>query len=881
MLPAILLLALGVSEPQLDSAVTTRPTPASAVPAARARSNITIDGRLDEPAWSGTSPVTSLTQRVPQEGAPPTQRTEIRLLYDDDALYVGIRMYDTAPDSIKALLARRDRMVSADRFIVYLDSYHDRRSGFYFGINAGGTLYDGTLYNDEWSDSTWDGVWSARAVRDSLGWTAEFRIPYSQLRFERHDTYRWGVNFKREIARRKEEDYLVFRPTNGSGFVSRFVDLIGLERVSPPPRLEVMPYVTAKAEFLDHAPGDPFHTGASANPGAGVDAKLGIGSNLTMDATINPDFGQVEVDPAVVNLTDIETFYPEQRPFFIEGANIYNFGFGGANDFWGFNWGGPEFLYTRRIGRAPQGRLPDAEFSNEPAGTHILGAAKLTGKAGSWSLGALNALTKREFADLATGDTRWRSEVEPPTWYGAYRLQKEMSGGRSGIGLIGTGVARWFDEDSLPNQLAKNAFGLGIDGWFTLDRAATWVVSGWAGASRVAGTPTQIADLQRNSVHYFQRPDADYVQVDSTAGSLSGWVGRVSLNKQKGNWMLNTAVGAIDPGYEVNDLGFQIWADLINAHVMGGYRWTRPSRLFQTARLNLAAYRNWTFGGDLTAVGYFLTGVFDLRNFSHWEWYVEYDGSSQNARRTRGGPLSLNAPGVDWDMIFTSDGRRQWIFGIGLHGDHYSRERQQSWTVAPTVEWHPSTRFSLLLGPKFNQLKSIAQYVGTFDDPAAVQTFGQRYLFARLKQTELSASVRLNWIFTPRLSLEVYTQPLLSSGEFHEYKELAAPRTYDFLLTGPPMVAPDDPNSLRVTPATPGVPHLEFGNPNFSLASLRGNAVLRWEYRPGSTIYFVWTQNRSDTVTDPTFRVGDGVDRLINAPGNNVFLVKVSYWWRP
>jgi hypothetical protein len=232
-------------------------------------------------------------------------------------------------------------------------------------------------------------------------------------------------------------------------------------------------------------------------------------------------------------------------------------------------------------------------------------------------------------------------------------------------------------------------------------------------------------------------------------------------------------------------------------------------------------------------------------------------------------------------MIFTSDGRRQWIFGIGLHGEHYSRERQQSWTVAPTVEWHPNTRFSLLLGPKFNQLKSIAQYVGTFDDPAAVQTYGQRFLFAGLKQTELSASVRLNWIFTPRLSLEVYAQPLLSSGEFHEYKELAAPKTYDFLLTGPPTVAPDDPNRLRVTPATPGVSHLEFDNPNFSLASLRGNAVLRWEYRPGSTIYFVWTQDRSDTVTDPSFRVGDGLDRLFNAPGNNVFLVKVSYWWRP
>lgn len=881
MLPAILLLAFGVSAPQLDSAVQVRPPVPATVPAARASSGLTIDGRLHDSAWSGAQPAASLTQRVPQEGAAPSQRTEIRVLYDDDALYIGVRLYDSAPDSVRALLARRDRAVSADRFLVFLDPYHDGRSGFYFGVNAAGTQYDGTLYNDEWADSTWDGVWDGRAARDTLGWTAELRIPYSQLRFQRREAYRWGVNFKREVARRKEEDYLVFRPTNSSGFVSRFVDLVGLERVSPPARLEVMPYVTAKAEFLDHAAGDPFNRGARARPGAGVDAKLGIGSNLTLDATINPDFGQVEVDPAVVNLTDVETFFPEQRPFFIEGANIFSFGSGGANDFWSFNWGSTDFLYTRRIGRAPQGALPDADFSAAPAGTHILGAAKLSGKAGSWSVGALNALTKREYADLALGPARWRSEVEPLTWYGVYRVQKELSGGRAGIGLIGTGTVRSFDEDSLPNQLARSAFGAGLDGWLTLDPGGTWVLAGWAGASRIGGTPAQLVQLQRTSVHYFQRPDAHYLRVDSAATSLGGWAGRLSLNKQRGNWMLNAAVGAIDPGFEQNDLGFQIWADLVNAHVMAGYRWTRPGRVFQSARLNVATYRTWTFGGDLTGAGYFLTGIFDFRNFSHWDWYVEYDPRSLNPRRTRGGPLTVNPPGVDWDMTFTSNGRRRWIFGIGLHGDHFAQKRQQSWTVGPTVEWHPSSRASVQLGPKLERLKTTAQYVGTFEDPAAVQTFGRRYLFAELLETQLSASLRLNWILTPRLSLEVYAQPLLSAGAYRSYKELARARSYEFLPAGRPSVAPGDADRLAVAPATPGVTRLEFDNPNFSLASLRGNAVLRWEYRPGSTVFFVWTQNRSDTALEGSFRIGDGLERLFGAPGNNVFLVKLSYWWRP
>ena len=277
------------------------------------------------------------------------------MLFDDEAIYVGAHLYDRAPDSVAAVLARRDRAVSADRFVVFLDPYHDRRSGFFFGINAAGTLYDGTLYNDEWNDSTWDGVWEGRAARDSLGWTAEIRIPYSQLRFQRRDAYVWGVNFGREIARRNEQDYRVFRPTNGSGFVSRFVDLVGIERVAPRPRIEIMPYVTAKAQLLDHDPADPFSPGALARPGAGLDAKVGIGGNLTLDGTVNPDFGQVEVDPAVVNLTDVDLFSPRSARSY-RGREISLRP--GCERFLGFNWPGVDFSYPadrpRLQGPAPQ-----------------------------------------------------------------------------------------------------------------------------------------------------------------------------------------------------------------------------------------------------------------------------------------------------------------------------------------------------------------------------------------------------------------------------------------------------------------------------------------------------------------------------------------------
>ncbi|MGZ8398403.1 MAG: DUF5916 domain-containing protein [Gemmatimonadales bacterium] len=857
---------------------------ARAVQASRVGSNaIVLDGVLSEAGWSSASPVSDFTQREPDEGAAATERTEVRVLYDDDALYVGARMYDRSPDSVMAQLARRDRIVSADRFIVFLDSYYDRRTGFFFGINAAGTLYDGTLYNDDWDSDTWDGVWQGSVARDSLGWSAELRIPYSQLRFQQQKANRWGINFKREIARRNERSYLVCTPSNGSGFVSRFVDLVGLEEFTPPARLEVLPYAITRAEYLSHEATDPFNDGSQFDAGVGGDLKLGIGSNLTLDATVNPDFGQVEVDPAVVNLSDVETFFDERRPFFVEGANIFEFGYGGANDNWGFNWANPSFLYTRRIGRAPQAQLPEEyDYSSVPSGTSILGAAKLSGKIGSWSLGTLSALTSREQAQFALEPQHWQQEVEPLTYYGVYRAQKEMGGGRHGLGFIGTLTARSFDEPQLRDELSSSARTLGLDGWTTLDQNGMWVVSGWGGLSQVAGNVERMQGLQESSVHYFQRPDAAYLGVDSGSTSLSGYAGRISLNKQKGNWMFNSAVGVVDPGFEVNDLGFQFRGDQINSHVMFGHKWTRPSRLFRSWRLNLAGFRSYNYGGDVTWTGVFLTGLYELPNFSTGRWFGAYNPSTLSDRRTRGGPLMVNQPGVEWDFQLDSDPRKRWIYGFGLHGNHYREGWEQSWSARAALEWKPGARLSLRLEPQIERTGTSAQYVDTFDDASATNTFGHRYVFAELDQTTVSASVRLNWIFTPRLSLEVYAQPLLSSGSYTGFKELARGRSYDFNAYPDP--APTaDPDRIIVDPDGAGGPAAgqEIDDPNFSLVSLRGNAVLRWEYSAGSTLFLVWTQNRSDMETVGSFQTGQGVERLFGASADNIFLVKVSYWWNP
>jgi len=600
--------ALERKRPSGDGSVGAGPVIPKSVQAARTTEIIAVDGLLSESVWQHPG-VESFFQREPDEGKPATERTELWLAYDNEALYVAARMYDSAPDSIVARLVRRDGQTNTDDIAIFVDPYYDRRSGFYFGLNAAGTLYDGVLYNDDWDDNTWDGVWVGKVMIDDKGWTAEMRIPYSQLRFQAKDKQVGGVNFIREIARKNEKDYLVYTPRNESGFVSRFVDLVGIENINPPRRFEILPYFSTKAEYKRHAAGDPFNDGARYSPSVGADIKFGLGSNLTVDATVNPDFGQVEVDPAVVNLSDVETFFQEKRPFFIEGSTIFNFGRGGANNNWGFNWGNPDFFYSRRIGRTPQGTVPSADFADVPAGTHILGAAKLSGKLGdSWNIGGINAVTSRERPQLVTSGHRFDAEVEPLTYYGVFRSQKEFDGGRQGFGFMSTIAARKFSEDRLKDELNGNSFALGFDGWTFLDSSKVWVINGWTGMTHVRGSRTRMIDLQRSSRHYFQRPDAPHVGVDSTATHLQGYGGRFALNKQKGNFYLNAALGFIDPGFDVNDLGFVWRTDVINSHVVLGYRWSEPNTVTRRINLNVSTFRRYDFWKNLIWAGYGTNG---------------------------------------------------------------------------------------------------------------------------------------------------------------------------------------------------------------------------------------------------------------------------------
>lgn len=861
-----------------------RPT----VTAFRSPGGITVDGRLDEPGWNRPA-ISGFTQKNPVEGAPPSFPTDVWVLYDDEALYIGAKLHDPSPDSIVNRIGRRDADIRADWFYVGIDSYHDRRTGYFFGVYASGAVTDGTLYNDSWDDDTWDGIWEAAASIGGDGWTAEMKIPYSQLRFTRQESYVWGINFARQIERLNEENYFVMVPKKESGWVSRFADLTGIEKISPPARLEVLPYVVGGARSTSNfSPGDPFHDGSSGTGNAGADVKVGLGSNLTMNAAINPDFGQVEVDPAVVNLTQFETFYEEKRPFFVEGSNLFEFGYGGANNNWGFNSATPTFFYSRRIGRAPAGRVQHDGYVDFPDATTILGAAKLTGKIGdAWSLAALTALTERERAVVQGADgMRHRDVVEPLASYNLLRSQKEFDDGRHAIGFIGTAAVRRLGESYLPPQFNSSGLMAGFDGWTTLDSAGTYVVTGWTSFSRIDGSADRLVSVQRSPLHAFQRPGLGHLTLDSSRTSLSGYAGRIAINKQKGNFKLHSAFGWVSPGYDVNDMGFLFRTDNLNGHVVLGYRWYDPDGFFRSKGFNVATFRNYDFGGNKVDEGYFFFYNMEFMNYWGMSGNLVYNPATLDRFGTRGGPMMRNTNRYGAYIEAWTDSRNTISYYVGTNpGRSESGGYRLTLYAGATIK--PTSGIQVRISPEFTRDVTIAQWVANVPDPTAAATYGTRHVFGKIDQREISASVRLDWTFTPKLSLQVYLQPLVSVGAYSAFKELREPRSYTFNRygedNGSTISYDAEGGQYTVDPDGAGpAGSLSFSNPDFNFASLRGNAVVRWEFLPGSTAFFVWTHSNFDDSDPGTLDYGRDFGKLFsNGNHDDVFLVKVAYWLHP
>jgi hypothetical protein len=659
----------------------------------------------------------------------------------------------------------------------------------------------------------------------------------------------WGLNVSRWNARIRESSRLVHSPKNESGFVSRFGDLEGIEGIKPRRAFELMPYAVARTDLHSRAD-NPFLSSTSHNMDAGLDVKYGLTSTLTLTGTINPDFGQVEVDPAVLNLSQFETSLTEKRPFFTEGASVFRFGNGPSNSRWGFNMSFPTFFYSRRIGRTPQGFI-DADHVHAPGETTILGAAKLTGKVGNgWTVGVFDALTDKEEGWYRLGSEVGKKTVEPMTNYLVARATKEY-GKDSRAGFMFTSVNRSL-SDNLEPVLRESAYFGGVDG-YTLLKDKAWIVEWLAGGSMVEGSQDAIARTQRSGARYYQRPDAGHVEYDPNRSSLQGWMSRVTVAKQQGRWRPNLQVQALSPGFELNDLGFLPRTDAVATHAVLHYLRTDPTKYTREISAWAGKYQNWNFDGDLTANGVASNIYLQFKNY--WQAYMWSGAGTDriNDQATRGGPVMVRPGHYYVGGGFGSDSRK--MFSASFEGevleDDFGGTSDFVWM---SLTYRPSPAIRISLSPRFSRLHETAQYVTTIPDAEYTPTYGNRYVFATLDQRMLDIGIRTEWTMNARLSAQLYVQPFVASGDYSDFKYLTRARDDEFTSTA------------------------ETRNPDFNLRSVRGSAVVRWEFRPGSAMYVVWSENRAEVAPIGDFRIRRDFGALPEAPSQDVFLVKFSYW---
>jgi hypothetical protein len=853
------LLTTGLLFVPASLAVAQTPPARPALRAVRVARPPVIDGRLSEEEWTQAPSASGFTQRDPDEGAPATADTEIRITYDDTALYVGARLLDPEPGQVSLRLSPRDASFDADWFGIYLDPMRDRLTGAVFRVSAANVQQDQLISNDTRTDSSWDAVWQSAVAMSSDGWTAELRIPLSQLRFTNDERQVWGINVERYVRRRNESSFLQMVPRDESGLASRMVDLEGLDGLRPRRRFEWLPYAATRAEFI--APlraGDPFNDGSRVSVAGGLDAKVGLTTNLTLNATVNPDFGQVEVDPAVINLTAFETFFDERRPFFIEGSQILsNFGLSGSNNYWGFNLADPTIFYSRRIGRFPQvGATGD--YIDAPSATTIMGAVKLTGKtSGGWSVGLLEAVTGREHARIQTASLRGAIESEPLTSYTVARVHREI--GRFGTGALATAVNRSLSTTRLRDALTESAYTFGADGHVFLGQGRDWVITGKIAGSYVAGTPDVVARLQRASQRYYQRPDAPHVSFDPGRSSLRGYTSRLLLNRNSGRWQVNAQIFGTSPGFEANDLGFHGSTDRAGAHGVFMWREDDPKGIIRS--WNAWAAKWWTWNYAREPLGDGLNTDLFLTFLNYWTLSGNFGvrGEVTDDRFTRGGPSAITPGGGYWGIRGGTDSRA-W-FSVQPNYS-YSWNRAGGWTSSLNlpISLKPASRLTISTGPNWTKTRSVAQYLTALADPSASATYGNRYVFGELDQSQLTLTTRASLTLSPALSVQIFAQPLLAAGDFTSFKEFAAPRTFDFLGDT------SDPGAFGLS------------NPDFNLKSLRLNAVLRWETRPGSTFYAVWTRTQENRFTSGSFSPGRDAKALLTTPGDDVVMIKMAYW---
>lgn len=829
-----------------------------------------IDGLLADSSWDIVDWQTDFIENLPDENTPPTEQTKFKVIYDAKYLYVAFKCYDIEPDKIVKRLSRRDGF-DGDFVEVNIDSYHDKRTGFSFTISASGVKSDEFIADNgnNW-DASWNPIWYVKTNVDTEGWTAEMKIPLSQLKFSASEDQVWGFQATRRYFRKQERSIWQRIPADAPGWVSEFGELRGLIHLKPQKQLEIQPYALTQVDIYEKEEGNPFREGKELSLKAGLDAKIGITNDLTLDLTINPDFGQVEADPAVIALDGFQVFLQEKRPFFIENKNIFDYNFGNNED---------NLFYSRRIGRSPQGTISiqEDEYLKQPLNSTILGAAKFSGKTkNGWSLGLLESVTANEFVEIDNGSERRKVLVEPLTNYLVGRAQKDFNNRNSFFGAIVTATNRNTDEPQF-TFLRESAYSGGLDfkhNW----KDRKYFVTGNIVASHVLGSRESITNTQKELTHLFQRVDADYVSVDDTRTSLTGTGGKLEAGKvSDGHWRYKASVTWRSPELELNDIGFLRQADEIKQTLYVSYQSLKPFGIFRSGMVRFEPFTTYDFGGFHNRTYYDLLGRAEFKNYWWANIGFSYKPRIYNNAYLQGGPKFRFSDEFVSYNVFGTDTRKKLRFEAGVF---FARGKDNSFSYMefnPSFTYQPTNALSIAINPNYNSNKSKTQYV-----TQSAYEGGTRYITSNLDQQTVSASLRLNYNINPNFTIQYYGQPFASTGKYSAFNYVTNPRASYFgdriaLYTNNQISYDSNTNVYKVDENENGTVDYVFSNPDFSYVQFRSNLVLRWEYIPGSEIYLVWSQgtNGSGNPVDDLFVNLDA--QILGKQPQNTFILKATY----
>ncbi len=833
-----------------------------------------LDGLLDDAIWNRVAWEGDFIQRQPNEGEAPSQQTQFKILYDARYIYVGVRCFDTEPEKIVQRLSRRDGF-QGDWVDVSFDSYYDLQTAFSFNVTAAGVKGD-EMHTTSGSDSSWNPIWYVKTNIDEKGWTAEMKIPLSQLRFATSNDQVWGLQIVRKLFREEERSTWQRIPLDAGGWINNYGKLDGLINVKPKRQIEIQPYTVAKVENYEKEEGNPFRQGNDVGITGGIDGKIGLSNALTLDFTINPDFGQVEADPAAIALDGFQIFFNEQRPFFVENKNIFDYGVSRSaaqNTF-----GNDNLFYSRRIGKNPS-HYPSTsnnEYVDIPDNTTILGAAKISGKTkDGWSIGLLETVTAKEYALIDNEGLEREELVEPLTNYFVGRLKKDFNNRNSNIGGIITSTNRQL-EGSL-DFLHKSALTGGLDFEHRWNERA-WYVSGVGVFSHVKGSAESITNTQRSIGHLYQRTDADHLEVDETATSLTGSGGNVKIGKVgNGDFMFESGVAWRTPGLELNDIGFQRQSDNIRHFTWAGYRWRTPFSIFRFAGVNYNHWVSYDFSGKYNYTGFNVNGFVTFKN----NWNA---GTGTNLTpflisntELRGGPRYRYVPQAGGWFWFESDGRKKLQFGMHVSGDRANDNARKYIYTSTWLSYRPINALSVSLSSNFNVGKNQLQYV-----TEASNDGDPKYIMATIDQKTLGLAIRINYTINPNLTLQYYGQPFIARGNYTDFKYITDPLAKKLsskyhAFSSDQIATNEDQSYFDIDEDLDGSIDYGFNNPDFSYVQFRSNLVLRWEYIPGSELFLVWSQGTTG-LEDPKDSLFKSLDnRILDNKMENIFLLKATY----